>query len=338
VKPRRTFWELRNIGMVNWFLFGAKDIRVHGRIALTGPNGAGKSSILDAMQTVLTGKSGRHLQLNSLVQTGTDRSVRRTVRDYCLGTVDDAEDGTTHVRDQAISYLLLGFTRSDINRSVTVGICLAASKSQPDEEVLARFIADGVLLGVDDVCRRGSDADGEWTEALPWDEVAAKLRADPSIDLRTESGPEIFVKSLCRALGPEDGVIDPHKFLRNLKNAAAFRPVGNTTDFVRGFILDAQTLNLGDLRESIARYKAVQMRIADLKQRRGRGAAHPRHQGARPHAHPGPAPPDAGAGARPSRRGPLGGRPRGARRDGKPAGGRRRVDIRHRGQASGAVG
>jgi len=269
VKPRRTFWELRNIGMVNWFLFGAKDIRVHGRIALTGPNGAGKSSILDAMQTVLTGKSGRHLQLNSLVQTGTDRSVRRTVRDYCLGTVDDAEDGTTHVRDQAISYLLLGFTRSDINRSVTVGICLAASKSQPDEEVLARFIADGVLLGVDDVCRRGSDADGEWTEALPWDEVAAKLRADPSIDLRTESGPEIFVKSLCRALGPEDGVIDPHKFLRNLKNAAAFRPVGNTTDFVRGFILDAQTLNLGDLRESIARYKAVQMRIADLKQRIG---------------------------------------------------------------------
>jgi len=269
VTEKRTFWELRNIGMVNWFLFGAKDIRVRGRIALTGPNGAGKSSILDAIQTVLTGKSGRHLQLNSLVQTGSDRSVRRTVRDYCLGTVDDAEDGSTHVRDQAISYLLLGFNRSDINRSVTVGICLAASISQPDEEVLARFIVDGALLGVDDVCRRGTDADGEWTEALPWDEVAAKLRSDPAVELRTESGPEIFVKSLCRALGPEDGVIDPHKFLRNLKNAAAFRPVGNTTDFVRGFILDAHTLNLGDLRESIARYKAVQIRISDLKQRIG---------------------------------------------------------------------
>lgn len=262
----RSRWELRHIGLVNWYLFAARDIHVHGRIALVGPNGAGKSSILDAIQTVMTGRSGRHLQLNGLVQT--DRSSRRTVRDYCLGAIDDAESGTDTVREQAISYILIGFRHEPSGRECTVGICLAARKDQPDEDVLARFVVEGRMLTTRDVANIGTDTEGEWVDSRKWKDVAVALKADPSVTVTVENGPELFVKSLVRVLGPErGGVIDPQKFLRNLKNSVAFRPVGNTTDFVRNFILDPQPLNLRDLRDSIGRYRAIQAKVAELKAR-----------------------------------------------------------------------
>lgn len=262
----RSRWELRNIGLVNWYLFAARDIEVRGRIALVGPNGAGKSSILDAIQTVLTGRSGRHLQLNGLVQT--DRVSRRTVRDYCLGAIDDAETGVDTVRDQAISYILLGFRHEPSGRECTIGICLAARKDTPDEDVLARFIVEGRVLTTRDVATVGADSDGEWVDALTWKAVAARIKGDAGLKLIVENGPELFVKALTRALGPErGGLIDPGKFIRNLKNTVAFKPVGNTTEFVRNFILDPQPLNLRELRDSIGRYRAIRAKVAELKAR-----------------------------------------------------------------------
>ena len=82
--------ELRRITLIQWFLFEAEQIDVGGDIAILGANGAGKSSILDALQTVLTGGMRRHFRFNASAQQET-RS-KRSIRSYCLGVIASGEE------------------------------------------------------------------------------------------------------------------------------------------------------------------------------------------------------------------------------------------------------
>ena len=259
------YWELCSVSMVNWYMFAAQDIEFRGSVALTGPNGSGKSSILDAIQSVLTGKSGRNLELNARVQT--ERGARRTVRDYILGALDDSSEGFSIKRDKALCYLMLGFRRTDASAEATVGLCMSARSDTPEEEVEARFLVEGRVLRCADVAEMGSDGGGTWSEARSWTAVAARLRKDKGLRLDTETGPERFVKGLCQLLRPETRLMDAAKFTRNLKNCAAFKPVSSTTEFVRNFILDGQRLNLTALRDSIARFKDIRSKIDQIKAR-----------------------------------------------------------------------
>jgi uncharacterized protein YPO0396 len=122
------FWELRQISLVNWYLFSWIDIQVAGRIAIIGPNGSGKSSLLDAVQTALMGGHGRYLRLNSRAQS--DLPGRRSVKDYVLGVIDDGPRGSWAEREAANAYVLLGFRHTGTGEEATTGIALAARQDE----------------------------------------------------------------------------------------------------------------------------------------------------------------------------------------------------------------
>ncbi|UKJ75392.1 SbcC/MukB-like Walker B domain-containing protein [Azospirillum brasilense] len=261
---------------VNWYAFFKEDIRIDGRTAILGHNGAGKSAILDALQTVLTGDDRSRLRLNASVQNDEIARVtksRRSVRDYCLGAIDDVEtdsdaEGATFLREQAITYLLMGFRRTDAGREVTLGVCLEAHREMARETVAALFIVEGRILTTDDVADTGTAPDGtRWSEALPWDEARARIAADDALTLHTPTGPELFVSEICLIAGTEFGRMDKNKFLKNLRNAVTFKSVTSATEFVRNFILDSQPVSVADMRASIARYAEIEKKIAELKDR-----------------------------------------------------------------------
>jgi recombinational DNA repair ATPase RecF len=81
---------LRNLTAANFYLY-AQDfpISARGHTVFLGGNGSGKSVLLDAIQIVMTGMNRRYLDLNSRVSEG-GRSTR-TVREACLGLLDDGE-------------------------------------------------------------------------------------------------------------------------------------------------------------------------------------------------------------------------------------------------------
>lgn len=275
-RPRPSFFELRHLGFVNWYAFFKDDIQVRGRIALLGHNGAGKSVILDAIQTVLTGNDRTRLRLNASVQNEEiARSVKskRTVRDYCLGAIDDADlegsgEGAMLLRDQAVTYLLLGFERTDTHRQVTVGLCLEAHKDRERENPKALFIVEGRILTTDDVADEVVAEDGgRWSKAKPWEEVRAAIEADPALDLLIANGPELFVTEICHILGPEFGKMDKSKFLKNLRNALTFKAVTSSTEFVRNYILDPYPVSVAEMRASIARYTEIEKKVDELKRR-----------------------------------------------------------------------
>ncbi|HYD64166.1 SbcC/MukB-like Walker B domain-containing protein [Azospirillum sp.] len=279
--PPPSFFAVRHLAFVNWYAFFKEDLEIHGRTAFLGHNGAGKSAILDGMYTLLTGNPSR-LRLNASAQNeeiSKSSKKRRTVRDYCLGAIDDVDsegenddggdgDGVTLLRDQAISYVLMGFERTDTRRQVTIGICLTAHKQSAKEDTEALFIVEGRLLTTDDVAEGGVNPDGTvWSDALPWDEVRARLDADPTLTVHVRKGPELFVAEVCKILGPELGSMDRSRFLKNLRNALAFQPVTSPTDFVRNYILDQQPVSVAKMRESIARYAEIEKVVEALENR-----------------------------------------------------------------------
>lgn len=125
-----------------------------------------------------------------------------------------------------------------------------------------------LTLATDDVADTGTGPDGtRWSEALPWDEVRARIAADDALTLHTPTGPELFVSEICLIAGPEFGRMDKNKFLKNLRNAVTFKSVTSATDFVRNFILDSQPVSVADMRASIARYAEIEKKIVELKDR-----------------------------------------------------------------------
>ena len=58
-------YELENISLHNWYLFEAEDVSIWRETGIIGGTGAGKSSLLDAIQTVMSGNNRNVIDLNS---------------------------------------------------------------------------------------------------------------------------------------------------------------------------------------------------------------------------------------------------------------------------------
>jgi len=253
--------ELRRIILVDWYLFRAQQVDMHGMTAIIGPNGAGKSAIIDAVQTVLSGASMASIRFNPSAQSNV-RS-KRTLRDYCLGVVslDEKGERSEPTRQHAYTYIILVFEDLDDGSAVSLGVAFSASASRSDESCEARFIAKGALTKDDILAAVGDDE----VETLQWHAVRTALRArNIEVDDAFSSATDFVAESL-RALSPAGFPLDPRRFQKAFRNALLLKPVDNPTDFVRNYVLDVQPLQVDRLRRGIEHWRSLTSRIEDLK-------------------------------------------------------------------------
>lgn len=246
--------ELTHIVLVNWYLFGAKDIPIRGDTAVIGANAAGKSSLLDAIQTVLTGNHGTFLKLNA-----TSERSERSVFDYCLGQVADKRLGHPPLRDSALTYIVLTFTDPN-GRPCSIGVALAARRGDDDEQTLARFIAPGVRLQTGDFV----DPSPAGTVPRPWPAVRERLRATCK-DFEEYKAAELFVREMLKALGRPGYYAEARRFLKSFQNALRFSPIDDPTEFIRKYILEPNPVEIARFRQSRSRYLAFVQKIEALE-------------------------------------------------------------------------
>jgi len=260
--------KLNKIVLVQWYLLSAIEIPVRGNLAIIGPNASGKSSILDAIQTVLTGANKNRVTLNP----GAGERSRRSIREYCLGVVDDPSvSSSIRPREQATTYLALGFLDEATGEETCAGIAFTASLSDPEEHVEGRFIVPGLSVSLDDFIRETPAG----RETIPWAEVKLnwnrQARLAERVRYPTQSGR--FTRELFGELSEDKGFPnDDEAILKNLRNAIVFSPITDTTEFVRRFILEPDdSLRLGELRRALKNYRdmskkaeEVALRIEDL--------------------------------------------------------------------------
>ncbi|GJE42617.1 SbcC/MukB-like Walker B domain-containing protein [Methylobacterium soli] len=256
---------LTDIALSNWYLIRREQIRIRGAAALVGPTGAGKSTIFDAVGTVLAGNNASRLALNA---SASGRSAR-TVRDYCLGWISDPAEGGRPTRESCETVIGLVFENEVTGRIVSFGLALAARADEPKEEVLSRFIATGHRFEIADYAR--TTPDGHFT--APWSEIAADLRARSERFEEFRTSGERFTAEVLATLREGAPVPDPRHFLRTFSNAVAFKPIFDSSAFVRSFVLDPEPLDVARVRQSVENWRRLLETIEELEtklQRLGR--------------------------------------------------------------------
>ncbi|MBB89580.1 MAG: hypothetical protein CMF68_01200 [Magnetovibrio sp.] len=250
--------SLSRISLTNWYLFDVQDIEIEGSTALIGPTGAGKSAILDALQTALIGTNKNVLKLNASAA-----NVRggRTVKEYCLGVLDDG--GKDVARDRCETILALTFRDTNSKAPTTIGIALRADRDEPREELLCQFIAEGVAFSAIDIAQ-SVDEKGDFIQH--WDDVRDTLKKLTAHtggrfnEYPTGKSRQFIQDYLTIMRGPSQRP-DPRHVQRALMNAVAFRPITDCTEFVRRYLLDDQPLDIERVRESLDVWNSVKQTI-----------------------------------------------------------------------------
>lgn len=258
--------ELRRITIVNWYRIEAIDLDIEGSTAIIGPNAAGKSSVLDAIQTVIFGCNKNHVKLYA----GKSSKNKRDIREYCLGVMYDLKENgektnTIEPRKSAITYLGLSYCDTVTNEWVSCGISLTATLADPEEQVKARFIITGDRLSVDDFIE--TDAQGDRRPRV-WDATQAYLEAKHGASFTKEPQSENFIKKMNSHLSRDfHRPNDEKAIIKNLKNSIAFGAIEDTTDFVRRFLLDDSTIDVGQYRTSLSNYEYLHEQTSTAKKK-----------------------------------------------------------------------
>jgi len=261
--------KLNRIVLVNWYLLGAEEINIRGNTAIIGPTGSGKSSILDAIQTVLTGASKRHLNYNASANDG--KASGRSIRSYILGMIDSGQANSksfgAQPRQDAISYLALVFEDSITGKESTVGIALSASLASPEEDTLGRYVLPNFGVYKEDFI----DAmEGKSYKAKPWIEVRENMKKaclDPYIKSGSASATQYINRYLEELSPSSDQLITLDSFLKNFKNALKFVPIASPTRFVQDFVLAEAPLQVGAYQKSLHEYRQLESKTQEVSKR-----------------------------------------------------------------------
>lgn len=258
-------YELERISLHNWNMVSAQDIEIRGATCFIGPTGAGKSSIVDAIQTVITGNHSRRLKLNAAVE-GRDQ---RNVRDYCLGVVDDLPADRAHpdnpegLRARCESTIVLTFRDTESGLPVAVGVMLRANVDERRERENARFIADGLTFRIGDHMETGADG-GQYV--LPHAQMLDHMGRLRNVRLtQHNTSARRFVEEYLRTMRRRGAQPDPDQFLTAFRNMVAFEPVQDATHFVRTYVLPAEPLNVEHIRGTIQHWRELQAIVDQIE-------------------------------------------------------------------------
>ncbi|MGH7025907.1 SbcC/MukB-like Walker B domain-containing protein [Brevundimonas sp.] len=254
-------YNLSRISLVNWHLFGREDIDVRGDTAILGRNRSGKSTLIDLVQTVMTGGSSRLVRYNQSAGEGRGRSDR-SLKSYCLGQLHAGVPS----RRESITHIALSFEDEIAARpTVTIGLCVEASLD--DARVVGFYVAVGWKADTSEFT--DVQPDGA-LRSSPWSTVQARLKQ------RCESaGGRLIVTPNARqhmreymgALFTDRRMPEPNQFIKAFIMAVSFEDLDSVERFVRDYLLEKRDINIAELRDSIQRYREIRKTIEDLQER-----------------------------------------------------------------------
>lgn len=261
--------KLKRLVLVQFFLYEAIELEIDGHVAFLGQNGSGKTSILDAIQIAMLGAHGSYLAFNtqSVSATGGGKRNPRSIRDYCLGVVDDTGNNgpTDRKRDTSISYISLVFEDSKTREPVTVGVALKASAEEPHHEVLGLYVLNGISLELSDHLEMGEDGE----VPLLYNDFAARTRTRSESLGRTPyftNQPTKYIQELIHALQPKAKSIDVREYLKVFNKSVLLRNIESVDSFVRDYVVEPQSIDRRRARQQIDMFKQLSELLRQVRE------------------------------------------------------------------------
>lgn len=254
--------QLARISLVQWHLFSKADLDVLGDAAILGPNRSGKSTLIDLVQTVMTGGSANLYKFNRSAGEGGGRS-ERTLRAYCLGQLEERST----LRSETVTHIALVFEDAAGGRPpVSVGLCIAASV-RDEARIEGRYVAVGVK--VDTGLFLETDGQGG-QRSVQWPVLRDRLEtacASAGGRLLRNDSAKAHIREYMRQLFTDRRTPEPERFARTFVMALSFSDIPSVEDFVRKHLLEKNDIDIGELRDSIQRYRQIQKDIHELELR-----------------------------------------------------------------------
>lgn len=255
--------QLSRIALVQWHLFSREDLVITGDAAILGKNRSGKSTLIDLIQTVMTGGSRRLYRFNrSAGESGGGRS-ERTLRGYCLGQLNEHD----FLRDEAVTHIALVFEDRNGNRPpVSVGLCIEAS-IKDEVQVAGLYVAPGIRVETAmlvETVGPGQERSAPWSVARERLEQACATHGS---NLIKPDSPKNHIREYMRLLFTGRRATDADRFARAFVMALSFEDMRSVESFAHNFLLEKNDIDIGELRESIQRYRDIQKDIQELERR-----------------------------------------------------------------------
>ena len=252
---------LSRISLVNWHLFGREDIDVRGDTAILGRNRSGKSTLIDLVQTVMTGGSSRLVRYNQSAGEGRGKSDR-SLKSYCLGQLHAGVPS----RQEAITHIALAFEdETGARPTITVGLCVEASLD--DARVVGFYVANGWKADTDEFV---DVLEGGAVRSSSWSSVQARLqqRCDAAGGrLIVTPNARQHMREYMGALFTDRRMPEAGQFIKAFIMAVSFEDLDSVERFVRDYLLERRDINIAELRDSIQRYREIRKTIEDLQER-----------------------------------------------------------------------
>ena len=94
-------------------------------------------------------------------------------------------------------------------------------------------------------------------------EILERLRAEVGAGLRLHQTSRAFVEDYLLAMRRRGAAPDQALVLKNLKETIAFKPISDTTDFVRQHILEPDDIDVAGLKGSMDVYRTLEVEVQD---------------------------------------------------------------------------
>lgn len=255
--------QLSRIVLVQWHLFSREDLDITGDAAILGKNRSGKSTLIDLIQTVMTGGARRYYRFNSSAGEAGGARSERSLRGYCLGQLSEHD----FLREESVTHIALVFEdRDGVRPPVSVGLCFEATLHE-DAQAVGRYVAPGVRVDTNMLVEAIA---GGRERSAPWTLVRERLEqacAAAGSQLIKPDTPNNHIREYTRLLFTGRRTADPDRFARAFVMALSFEDMRSVEAFVHRFLLKKNDIQIGELRDSIQRYRDIQKEIHELERR-----------------------------------------------------------------------
>jgi len=226
---------MTKIKLINWHIFDNHTIDINHNTLLTGENGHGKSTLLDAINFVLSGASGK---FNQAANTNT----KRTIESYVRGKT--GIEGKTYIReqDQMISHIALEFYDQLTKKHLTIGVVFELPFSRRKNHGTFYHISDSKIVEDYYIYNKNILGLSQFKQA-----VKAKNKTINIFETKRE------IKAMIKStLG-----LSSDKYFELLPKALAFHPINEVNQFVYDFLLPEDTVDIESLQANIYSYREV---------------------------------------------------------------------------------
>jgi hypothetical protein len=145
-------------------------------------------------------------------------------------------------------------------------LCVEASVHE-DAQVVGRYVVPGVRVTTQMLVEELEEG---VRRSAPWALVRQRLEeacAAVGSELVRPEGPRNHIREYMRHLFTGRRFSDPERFIRAFVMALSFEDMRSVEGFVHNFLLARNDIDIGELRESIQRYRDVQKDIHELERR-----------------------------------------------------------------------